>query len=136
MRFALAHHILRHWLKVNPVNPNQPPYTITPKILNRVAAIGEAIGRLTGTADQAKALRLRRANRIRAIQGSLAIEGNTLSEAQITAILEGRRVIAPPREVLEVKNDTEKGTDLFGRGDAPCMPMTKTSTPGRRSRLS
>jgi cell filamentation protein, protein adenylyltransferase len=82
----------------------QPPYTITPEILNRVAAISEVIGRLTVLTDQAKALRLRRINRIRTIHGSLAIEGNTLSEAQITAILEGKRVIAPPREVQEVKN--------------------------------
>jgi len=82
----------------------QPPYTITSEILNRVADIGEAIGRLTVLTDQTRALRLRRINRIRTIQGSLAIEGNTLSEAQITAILEGKRVIAPPREVQEVKN--------------------------------
>jgi len=82
----------------------QPPYTITPEILNRVASISEAIGWLTVLTDQAKALRLRRINRIRTIHGSLAIEGNTLSEAQITAILEGKRVIAPPREVQEVKN--------------------------------
>jgi Fic family protein len=84
--------------------PYQPPYTITPEILNRVAAISEAIGRLTVLTDQSRALRLRRINRIRTIHGSLAIEGNTLSEAQITAILEGKRVIAPPREVQEVKN--------------------------------
>lgn len=82
----------------------QPPYTITPEILNRVAAISEAIGRLSALTDQARAFRLRRLNRIRTIHGSLAIEGNTLSEAQITAILEGKRVIAPPREVQEVKN--------------------------------
>jgi Fic family protein len=82
----------------------QPPYTITPEILNRVASISEAIGWLTVLTDQARALRLRRINRIRTIHGSLAIEGNTLSEAQITAILEGKRVIAPPREVQEVKN--------------------------------
>ena len=82
----------------------QPPCTITPEILTRVADIGEAIGRLTVLTDQARALRLRRINRIRTIHGSLAIEGNSLSEAQITAILEGKRVIAPPREVQEVKN--------------------------------
>lgn len=82
----------------------QPPYTITPEILNRVAAISEAVGRLTVITDQTKALRLRRINRVRTIHGSLAIEGNTLSEAQITAILEGKRIIAPPREVQEVKN--------------------------------
>ncbi|MDX1250715.1 MAG: Fic family protein [Gammaproteobacteria bacterium] len=86
------------------MNHYQPPYTITPEILNRVAAISEAIGRLTVLTDQAKALRLRRINRIRTIRGSLAIEGNTLNEAQITAILEGKRVIAPPREVREVRN--------------------------------
>ena len=82
----------------------QPPYTITQEILNRVAAISEVVGRLTVLTDQAKSLRLRRINRIRTVHGSLAIEGNTLSEAQITAILEGKRVIAPPREVREVKN--------------------------------
>jgi len=82
----------------------QPPYTITAEILNRVAAISEAIGRLTVLTDQERALRLRRINRVRTIHGSLAIEGNTLSTAQITAILEGKRVIAPPREVQEVKN--------------------------------
>ena len=82
----------------------QPPYTITSEILNLVAQISEAIGQLTVLTDQAKALRLRRINRIRTIRGSLAIEGNTLSEAQITAILDGKRVIAPSREVQEVRN--------------------------------
>lgn len=82
----------------------QPPYTLTPEILNQVAAISEAIGQLSALTDPAKALWLRRINRIRTIHGSLAIEGNTLSEAQITAILEGKRVNAPPREVQEVKN--------------------------------
>ena len=91
----------------------QPPYTISPEILNRVAAISEAVGRLTVLTDKARTLRLRRINRIRTIHGSLAIEGNTLSETQITAILEGKRVIAPPREVQEVKNALA-AYDLFG----------------------
>lgn len=84
--------------------PYAPPYTITAELLNRALAISEAIGRLTLLTGQSRALRLRRINRIRTIRGSLAIEGNSLSEAQITAILEGKRVIAPPREVQEVKN--------------------------------
>jgi cell filamentation protein, protein adenylyltransferase len=84
-----------------------PPYTITPAILNLVAQISEAVGRLTLLTDNAKALRLRRINRIRTIRGSLAIEGNTLSEAQITAILDGKLVVAPPREVQEVRNAIE-----------------------------
>ena len=82
----------------------QPPFTITTEILNRVADISLAIGRLTLLSEQSKALRLRRVNRIRTIHGSLAIEGNNLSQAQMTAILDGKRVIAPPREILEVKN--------------------------------
>lgn len=82
----------------------QPPYTITSAIIRLVAEISETIGRLSALTDTIKALRLRRINRIRTIRGSLAIEGNTLSEEQITAILDGKRVIAPPREIQEVRN--------------------------------
>ncbi|MEY6432911.1 Fic family protein [Thioalkalicoccus limnaeus] len=81
-----------------------PAPAIPPEILNRVAAISEAIGRLTVLTDPARSLRLRRINRIRTIHGSLAIEGNSLTEAPFTAILEGKQVIAPPREVQEVNN--------------------------------
>ena len=62
------------------------------------------VGRLSADEPSAEDLRLRKANRIKTIQGSLAIEGNTLSEEQITAILAGKRVLAPPREILEAKN--------------------------------
>ncbi|MBW2648831.1 MAG: Fic family protein, partial [Deltaproteobacteria bacterium] len=82
----------------------QPPYTITPAILNLVAQISEVVGHLTVLTDSANALWLRRVNRIRTIRGSLAIEGNTLSEKQITAILNGKRVVASPREIQEVRN--------------------------------
>jgi Fic family protein len=81
----------------------QPPCTITPAIERLLGEICEIIGRLSAPA-QGDDLRLRRINRIRTIQGSLAIEGNTLSEEQITAIMDGRRVIAPPREIQEVRN--------------------------------
>jgi Fic family protein len=81
-----------------------PPHSVTPAILCLVADISEAIGRLSIQAETTRTLRLRRINRIRTIQGSLAIEGNTLSEAQITAILDGKRIIAPPREIQEARN--------------------------------
>ncbi len=58
-------------------------------------------------------LRLRRINRIRTIQGSLAIEGNTLTEEKITAILDGKRVVAPPREVKEAHNALAVYDDLL-----------------------
>ena len=81
-----------------------PPFKITASIISLIADISEIIGRYSIGQELAKNLRLRRANRIRTIQGSLAIEGNTLSEEQITAILEGKRIIAPPREIQEVRN--------------------------------
>lgn len=81
-----------------------PPFTLTPTILNRVAEIAERVGRLAVRLETERDLRLRRINRIRSIHGSLAIEGNTLSEAQITAILDGKRVMAPPRDILEARN--------------------------------
>ena len=82
----------------------QPPYTITSKIIYLIAQISENIGRLTALEEIQESLKLRKANRIRTIQGSLAIEGNTLSTEQITAILNGKTVIAPLKEVQEVRN--------------------------------
>jgi Fic family protein len=64
----------------------QPPHSLTPTMLRLSSKISEAVGRLS-VLEEEKNLRLRHANRIRTIQGSLAIEGNTLSEEQITAIL-------------------------------------------------
>ena len=81
----------------------RPPYSITPDLLSRVAKIGEAIGRVEA-AGVAQDLRLRRINRIRTIQGSLAIEGNILSEEQIATILDGKPVVAPLRDVQEARN--------------------------------
>jgi len=82
----------------------QPPYTLTSEIVSLVADIAEQVGRLSATHEFNMDLRLRRINRIRTITGSLAIEGNTLTEEQITAILEGKTVLAPPRELQEARN--------------------------------
>ncbi len=82
----------------------QPPYTITSKIIHLVSQISESIGRLTALIQIEDSLKLRKANRIQTIQGSLAIEGNTLSTEQINAILNGKPVTAPPKEVQEVRN--------------------------------
>lgn len=84
--------------------PYQPPFTITNDILTLVADISERVGQLKQWYDKEIDLRLRRINRIRSVAGSLAIEGNTLTEEQITALLDGKLVIAPPREIQEAKN--------------------------------
>ena len=80
-----------------------PPYTITPHILTRIEQIGEAIGRAEA-AGVSQDLRLRRINRIRTIHGSLAIEGNTLSEEQVATILDGKSVVAPLKDIQEIRN--------------------------------
>ena len=84
----------------------RPPYSITPDMLSRVAQIGEAVGRAEAS-GVSRDLRLRRINRIRTIQGSLAIEGNVLTEDQISTILDGKPVIAPLRDVQEARNAIE-----------------------------
>ena len=83
---------------------SQPPYTLSPATLGLVADIAEAIGRSTIRAEQQLSPRLRRDNRLRTIQASLAIEHNSLSLAQVTAVIEGRRVLGDPREIREVRN--------------------------------
>ena len=80
-----------------------PLFRITSHILALAERIGEAIGR-TEEAALSPDLHLRRINRIRAIRGSLAIEGNTLSEEQVSTILDGKPVVAPLREVQEARN--------------------------------
>lgn len=84
--------------------PYSPPFSITPTVLNHVAQIGERLGRWTARAEAVPSPHLRRAQRVRTIQASLAIENNSLTLEQVTAVLDGRRVLAPPRDVHEVRN--------------------------------
>ena len=81
-----------------------PPYTITETILAQVAAISEKLGRLEVLDEAALSPALRRSQRIRSIQSSLAIENNTLTLEQVTALLAGKRVLGPPKEIHEVHN--------------------------------
>jgi Fic family protein len=82
----------------------RPPYQITTKIVELVASISEKIGEVNSAHLYRPPTELRKKNRIKTIQSSLEIEGNSLSIEQITAILENKRVIAPQKDILEVKN--------------------------------
>ena len=84
----------------------RPPYSITSRILARAEEIGEAIGKAEAV-GVAQDLRMRRINRIRSIRGSLAIEGNRLSEDQIGTILDGKPVVGPLRDIQEARNAIE-----------------------------
>ena len=81
-----------------------PPFKITSKILNLVAEISAKIERYAILLEQYTELRLRKANRIKTIHSSLAIEGNDLTEDQVRDIINGKNVVAPLREIQEVKN--------------------------------
>lgn len=82
----------------------QPPYMLTPAILRFVAEVSELVGRYTEAAKSRLTPRLRRDNRVRTIQASLAIENNTLTLEQVTAVIAGKRVLGHPREIQEVRN--------------------------------
>ena len=85
----------------------KPPFEITNTIINYVVEIAELVGRLASSKQLSTNPTLRRTNRIRTIHGSLAIEQNTLSLEQVTAVLNGKQVLAPPKDIAEVKNAYE-----------------------------
>ena len=85
----------------------KPPFEITNAMIDHVAEIAELVGRLTSTNQLLVNPTLRRTNRIRTIHGSLAIEQNTLTLEQVTAVLNGKQVLAPPKDIAEVKNAYE-----------------------------
>ena len=81
----------------------KPPFTVSSKAISMIAEISALVERFAIRFER-DALKLRRANKIKTIYSSLAIEGNTLSETQVGDILNGKNVVAPIRELQEVKN--------------------------------
>jgi len=82
----------------------KPPYDLTPNILKLIALISEKIGKINANLMDRPSPQLRKMNRIKTIHNSLQIEGNSLSEQQITALLNNKRVIGPQKDILEVMN--------------------------------
>lgn len=81
-----------------------PPFTVSSKAINLIAEISSTIERYAIRMEQSDSLRLRKANRIKTIHSSLAIEGNNLTENQVRDIINGKNVVAPLKEIQEVKN--------------------------------
>lgn len=86
------------------INAMKPPYQITGKILALVASISEKIGEVNAAHLHKPPTELRKKNRIKTIQSSLEIEGNTLTIEQITSIFENKRIVGPVKDIAEVKN--------------------------------
>jgi Fic family protein len=90
----------------------KPPYQITNRILELIASISEKIGEINAAYLFKPPTELRKKNRIKTIQSSLEIEGNSLSLDQVTAILNNKRIIAPEKDIVEVKNAIEAYENL------------------------
>ena len=85
----------------------KPPFHMTDKMTFLIAEISEQVGRITVLQEGTISPHLRRKNRIRTIHSSLAIEHNSLSLEQVTAILDGKRILGNPNEIKEVQNAYE-----------------------------
>lgn len=85
----------------------KPPYEITSSILKYISSISEKIGEVNAKYLVKTNPSLRKQNQIKTIHSSLSIEGNTLSEEQITAIIENKRVVGPEKDIIEVLNALE-----------------------------
>ncbi|WP_310994270.1 Fic family protein [Aequorivita marina] len=81
-----------------------PPYEITSGILKLITSISEKIGEVNANLLNKPSPKLRKQNRIKTIHSSLKIEGNALTEEQVTALLENKKVIGPKKDVIEVLN--------------------------------
>lgn len=85
----------------------EPPFHLTDVMTSLVAEISEQLGRIAVLQEGKMNPHLRRENRIRTIHSSLAIEHNSLSLEQVTAILDGKRILGNPNEIKEVQNAYE-----------------------------
>ena len=84
-----------------------PPFTMTDEITNLVIEIAEITGAMTASEQLSKNPKLRRVNRVRSIHSSLAIEQNSLTNDQVSDIIDGKRVLGPPQDIREVQNAYE-----------------------------
>lgn len=82
----------------------KPPYSLTNETIEKSENIVRLIGQIEGNHSLKTDFRLRRQNKIKSLHSSLAIEGNSLTIEQVTALLDGKLVLGPPRDILEVQN--------------------------------
>ena len=85
----------------------KPPFQLTQKIFNLSQEVTLELGKLEGEQVDLPPIKLRKKNSIRTIQTSLEIEGNTLTFEQVTEIFNGKRIVAPEKDIIEVKNAIE-----------------------------
>ena len=92
----------------------KPPYEISTKILQLISSISEKLGAVNANFLNKPSPQLRKQNKIKTIHSSLRIEGNTLTQEQVTAIIENKRVIGPKKDILEVVNAAQVYDQITG----------------------
>ena len=92
---------------------NKPPYTVTEKAADYLAKIVETVTRLEYGTDFKRDIRLHRENRMRTIHSSLAIEGNSLTLGEVTAVIDGKVVAGKQAEIKEAKNAYEAYDEIM-----------------------
>ena len=95
-------------------NMYTPPFDITNNILNLSLDISKQLGFLEGLQLDKPKVILRKENKIKTIQASLAIEGNTLTIDQVSDVLDGSIVKGPHKDILEVQNAIN-AYDIFNK---------------------
>lgn len=105
---------------------DNPPFTITPRMLDLVFRIGERVSRIEGYDALDPSPRLRKQNMIRSVYSSCSIEANSLSLGQVADVINGRNVVGPEKDIREVKNAykaySELGSfDPYSKKDFLCM---------------
>ena len=91
----------------------RPPFSISPDAVRYISEISALLERISMNSNfTERELLLRKANRVKTIHSSLAIEGNTLNEDEVKDIIDGKKVVAPLRQILEIQNAV-KVYDLF-----------------------
>ena len=101
-----------------------PPFSMTNQMLMLVAQIAEKTGRVSSYRSFETKPHLRRNNRIRSIQSSLAIEANSLSLNEVKSVIGGKTVIGPQKEIQEVRN-AYRAYNMIGQFDPYSMADLK-----------
>jgi Fic family protein len=81
-----------------------PPFERTSASVALLGEILRLVGRYEGLLRPTPQPQLRRQNRIKTVAATTAIEGNTLTLDQVSAVFDGKRVLGPKKDVLEVQN--------------------------------
>ena len=105
--------------------PYVPKFSLSSKAVRLTMEIAAALERYKIVMEGPEGVRLRKLNHIRTIRGTTAIEGNTLTESEVTDVIAGRRVAGSKREIAEVKNAHRAYSSIAKMDPQSCKDLLK-----------